>query len=694
MMVGSFDSGAVSEYLLLHELWATIFATSYIISSLFSLLATSVATIMFMSRTVIAKGRNLAKTKTEDNVFIFCDPNVKVAVKLAEKLRDRHKDAVRIVIPRSYLRTQEGTEFRDSLLGKGFDVWVEMTSVKFFYLLFKKHWLYGRKNSLSLYGLFSDDDVSIKFANQIKRALLLDKKFVRIKEQFDKYQIDVHDYYSGNLDKASIDLDDSDLDLLNRLKVFVSYQDFDCDCIYNYTSETFGIINTFSQYDIVSTNFIMDNPLSKFLDIKALIRDEKNDDIKGLNVSFLGFGKINQEIFKKMVSAYQLWGDNKSKIDYHILDSNSEDLVKLFDGIYSNNNGKDLANGKLEVPNLFNIYPEFQGGDLNNRVSLDNYVKDIISNELDHRFTSNGLELFIVSAGQSSVSARIAFFLRKALLSKLSKEQLKNTYIYVRIGNKDILDVYSDSNEAVITQQEFLDHKNEGLIAPIITFGEDSLISDYVHGHLSKQYAIGLEINHHYEDMKVVGKKEATANFLTQTKESILSNIGVLWQVKSKLAIFDLYLSDNYQIVDKDGKELTLEEFKALLSPYLPDPSDIKERTDTLVGKRILEMEHNRWTMMVDTLYGYYPYPFDEYILKPNKTKDVDRALHICMTTNEGLKILEKEVLSRCVDIPYDPSSGISEEIDKKNKEKIRKRMANVCYYSDVNGLYYLFESL
>ena len=313
MSIGSFDVKVIQGFNSSNELWRVIFSYAFVVTSICSLIATSISVILSFWFQLKPKAINLVKDKfgkkdDRENVFIFTEPRVKVSIKLAEKLRESG-DYVRVIISRKSQSTQEGQEFKNRLVGEGFDVWTENTSSNFASFIINNYWKKNPKHKTMVYGLFDSDEANIRYANQFEKALTNNKRFKRIcstflykkekdakldieklenkilkeegqveknrleneliykKQDLEAIELEIKKYeekgikpYKKKLAKRKIivkdgnteRLEEKDVDIryerclntLENIRIFLTYQDFDCNCIYRYDVETLGIINS------------------------------------------------------------------------------------------------------------------------------------------------------------------------------------------------------------------------------------------------------------------------------------------------------------------------------------------------------------------------------------------------------------------------------------------------------------------
>ena len=289
MLTLAFDRAAIGPYFDAGN-WYFAFGIVYMISSIFALATTALSVVLFRGKSAWAKIKNFFKPlifrKTKKYYFIFSDAKVATAtINLGNVLKAKDNIVV-MYVTKASLKTQEGTEYRDMLINHGFDVKSEAFSKQLCSFLFKTYF----KRKVTIYGLFSDDDISFKLATDFKDAITENNKFIEIQESFKNHKWEENEDEKINADYINI----------MNFKVFVTYHDYDMDLVSDFSGQTLHIVNTLSQYDMVSSEFVLAYPINRFLDLNKSY--EKNES---LHVSFFGFGKINKPIFEKMSYAYQ-----------------------------------------------------------------------------------------------------------------------------------------------------------------------------------------------------------------------------------------------------------------------------------------------------------------------------------------------------------------------------------------------------
>ena len=657
MLGVAFDKDAISGY------FATpingynfAFGLGYVIASVGALIFASITVILFISNSAFAKLSNFFKTinifKNHDMFYIFSDARVPVAAKVGEELKKR--GIVIMMVTRSSLKTQEGTEYRDSLIIKKFDVRTENFSQGLCSSLFRR---FGRKRKVYVYGLFSNDESSIQLANNFTKAIKENKKFIKYTE-----------------DKGA-NVKEKELEALKNFKVFVSYQETDIDINNNYSKETFRIVNTLSQYDIISTEFIINNQIGDFIDLDKI--DKTPEDV--FHVSFLGFGKINRPIYEKMTCAYQLWGDNTHKVSYHIVDRESKKYC-------SEQNNEYTKKDNNLAPFLYSVDDYCNGEDLREYEVIDKHIKNLVEKESKKRFNEKGFELFIISICDTTTDIQVSSLLRKALLKNVDKTKLKNTFIFVRVANETLRNNFIENNGKYIIGQEELTqnyiNSPDRDVAPIIVFGESALMPKYISSHYNNLDDLAFAAFQAYEN-----NDKAKIKWLIQTKMGVNTNMATIYSLRTKMKLLGYNLDTKYKLTRANGKAINKEEYiddikKQIEDCGFPQKYDLKNNVIKLAS-----LEHNRWVASSYQIFKYSPLSFEEFdqlnetqydVMVANKDEDFKTKYagikHVCMVDNK--KLIE-----------------IGRTIAKQHPQ-LEEKAYNLTFYNDIKAMYLVFEAL
>ena len=762
MMGFGFDRDKLSAYLEhfkdINYLHQTIFGVSYFAVSLIGLFFTSAIVALTLFKNFLIKAKTFFRSfcPKKEVYYLFSDSAVTITEKLAEELqRDGH--IVVIYLSRASQLTQAGTEFKDNLITKGFDVRIESYGDGLIKYIFGKafnkyfNWFFRLlgfgKRKVRVFGLFSDDETSVELASSFKKAVVNNWHFKPLRrriyassnagskqiaalkdENFKKYVsgqevvddivnnsqgllsllsnsiglknvANIFDYkiyrfikdnkigdsdfpfllhhflrlnypinkiinYSKNrvnswikkLEKTKKKtVSDYKMNVINQFRVFLTYHESDIDIVSHYSDSTLHIVNTLSQYDMISTEFILANQLNSFLEIPSDGSDIPDNNY--MHVTFFGFGKINRPIFEKMTSAYQLWHDNKNKVHYHIIDreaiARKESVLNRYTYIHTEKYNYDPKTTILDSdevdqvvpPFLYDVEAECEGQNLDDYNTIDNYVKALFEKEDNNRFNRQGFEIFVISVRNTSSDIKIASHLRKAILehSKGKKKSINKAIIFVRVANRQTADSFFNNNAFVKSQHDvsnglLFKERNADEMVPIVLFGENALMSTYISKHLETITGYATEALRAYGNISL---QDAKKQWLLTDKREALSNIATIYSLKPKLALFGFKLNENYELIaDKEKYEAFLnnESFK--------DPKKLEKHDDM---KHLAGLEHNRWVAAVSQIYNYGPMPIDDYVgPKYNfNSKTPDYTLHVCMLSNAGLKCLRDAIIRK-----------------------------------------------
>ena len=686
MMAVAFDQSRIDAYGQSPELMHRVFAYAYALASIFALIFASITTVLSLLKTFKARLQNLNRLRKRDTeiYYIFSDPKVTIALKLAKELKKNNKVVV-MLLTRSSQKTQEGTEYKDMLVSNGLVVKTESFSQGIAKFIFNKHFnkqyhplakLFGYdKRRVFVYGLFSDDETSVELGNNFKEAIVNNKHFIDLKTKLKNKTIKSKDF-----------------DKFRKIRVFLTYHATDFDTESGYSAETCQIVSTLSEYDMISSEFVLNNQLSNFVSMKEI---GQNEDNKNFNVTFLGFGNINRPIFEKMSYAYQLWGDNVNKVNYHILDRRSETLVTPYENDFTKEVKPKKGESQKDHVLLYRIDAEGDGQDLTSYEFVKSYVQKIKDNKgkkYTNRFQPDGFEVFVVSICDTTTDIRIALLLRKAILSifdqQKDKERIKKTVIFVRVGNESIWKQFCATHSSEVVSQEQL---NDGYLfekdhvdVPIVIFGENALMSKYISDHLRTIMRLGLasEIAYQTENNPKDGSVDpvykAQIEWFKKTKDKVSKNTSTVYSLKTKLNLLGYKLTSDYKIARLDGKQVQPNEIVDVMNKTTFPVFDLNN--DII---KLAELEHNRWMATEYLLFKSTVWEMDEFLkncidyeYKEINTRSPDKTKHSCMVTNEKLHEMRSKLLKI------------------KEPEWFQDKVEKLTYYNDINMIQKMFETL
>lgn len=648
MLVVAFDRTQISHYYV-EGGYNALFSIGYVLASILGLIFTSLSVVLFFFKSFEAKIKTAFKRLSKKNsiYYIFSDSRNESASTIASNLK-KQGHIVIMYVSRASLKTQEGNEYRDSLINKKLDVRAENFTVGIAKII-ASH--FAKKRKVFVYGLFSLDETSIDLANYFQEAILSSKRFKKVLSKDQLTQKDVDD--------------------LNNFKVFLNYHDVDFDLTHNYSQKSLHIINSVSDEDIISTIFIINNQIINFVDIAKLT----NKDNPYFNVSFVGFDKINRSIYEKMTYSYQLFGDDINKVNYHILDQDSDKFATNLNNEFTS---KEVKQGLLKTPYLYSVDSYLADKDITEFETIDKHIQAVSKDK--NRFNKEGFELFIISINNDNQNINVASFLRKALLKNLSLDRLTKTYIYVKVSSNSIIKNYLSGNESyIISQKEFDATSNKELI-PIVVFGENTLLSEYINSHYNALNQLGVASQKAYYGLSTL---ETEKIWFNSPKLEVNTNLASIYSLRTKLALLGYKLDEHFNLKDKDDNEVDLNKYlEDIKNKFASSGFPTKYDLDNPVI-RLSSLEHNRWVAATYQIYKYTLLDFESFkknnlvdgklTKKPGWTKEND-VRHICMLTNESLMKLREFII-------------------KENKEL--EEVANkLTFYTDISSLKDVLENL
>lgn len=655
MLLLAFEKESINAIFTSDNTWEGLriaFAIVYVLTSLISFAFLSMTVVLTFAKIFansIARSKN-ARAENSDIHYIFTDAQVSVSVHLAEELIKEidkeeekklmeqgiapKKNAVTVFVTRSSLKTQEGTEFRDALVAKGIQVKAENFTTNlaekiikdYFPKYFKEKKPFNK--NVYIYCMFSDDATSTLVANNFEAAIQKNETFIELKNK-----------------KA---LSKEELDKLNKFRIFVTYQDNDIDLIYNYSGKTMHIISTLSQYDMVSSEFLLENPITNFVDIKSLSCETNN---RGMHVTFIGLGMINRPILEKMTHAYQLIGDNVNKVHYHILDRDADEKAKNCQNAFTDKDGALF---------LYSVDSACSGEDLFEYETIDRYIKSLADQEKaekedkslkdeekQHRFTKDGFELFIISLKNTNFDMKVAKDLRRALFKYFGEDRLAKTIIFLRIGEEEVAKRVLESDSTFIKQADAnLLNGTLKVAAPCVAYGENALMPKFIADHYNKIIDVGIVSSYAYQiqDKEGFDLKDDDHDFLNirqewlqKDKADFIKNIAVAYGIETKITL------------------LECPDLKTVIAKFGTVDATRYEKYDTNdVIIKLANLEHNRW--LAATYFNEKSIPLDDddnfakFLAlntgyndnsgKDLKSKSDNKTRHACMVSNQRLRKL------------------------------------------------------
>ena len=431
-------------------------------------------------------------------------------------------------------------------------------------------------------------------------------------------------------------------------------------------------VTCFNKYELFARKFLMDYPITKY--IPRNFFEDKNcalKEDKKINVVFLGFGKVNLELFKMMAMEFQFASYNKKKeqfyvnqVNYYLYDNNKNNLNENAIAILESDLDKMYKNADLEkmekVCNIYkkadNVYSYETKEELSNLINNDSYTYIVVSLESDLENVAYAQNLVgFLEEGNYKVFARVK---EDALYNEKNKTKQDNLITY--FGKEDILNHDNIVNEKLI---EFAQRTN-------MIYSKNSPIT----------------------------KKEILAwqkIILVKQYANIYQSISMFF--KLNLMGFDIVKKE-----DLDGfKTVSKEEFENVCPKVdynsLKYEDYFKDNLYNLIGF----IEHSRWNAHF-LLSGYKPMNFSEFAPLNGEGRSSHQKhgmikKHACLTSNyKGLDKLIKtqylmdEYKERYIECDIDKIAA------KSYNSKAFKECAKTYYYDFmiVNEIYDILDVL
>ncbi|WP_162146942.1 hypothetical protein [Acholeplasma granularum] len=376
------------------------------------------------------------------------------------------------------------------------------------------------------------------------------------------------------------------------------------EIILNTTKNLYCYINVFSRHQMIARKFITEITIPKLLPESFINQNRSIKNDKNINIFFLGFGKVNQSLFKNFIENNQLVTtiNNELKpklVNYYIV--NDDEKFKNRDDFILNeiSNYKkesldlpvpdDLCNFKMITGNLYDI-------------NTINEIKNLSKDE-------NAFNIFIVSFGTDLENIELSNFIK----------------------NK-----FNISNYSIICRSKYIDIKDHN----IIKFGsEDETIT---HENITNNELDSLAMNlfNSYNKLSKTNK-EIQTSFLKLPNIEYYSNYSSALNIYYKLHLLGLDLT-------KDNKiGLSKDEFMKIYSEGTPKVLNYESYFMTNPRNVISYSEKLRWNAYY-LFNGFKQMKLSDIKINPYtldyQRKDIKNKTHACLTSYEGLDRLHKEV--------------------------------------------------
>ena len=384
-------------------------------------------------------------------------------------------------------------------------------------------------------------------------------------------------------------------------------------------------IDLFNRYKLLSIKFVEENPitkyLSKYIDSKkaAIINEKEEGFDTEINVIYLGFGKVNKELYKASIMNDQIPSYNlKTKeLKNHIIN------YYAFDKSFASPSNKNeiFYRHRYEYSEI-----EYEG---NEYFEKPERVCKFVKTEKDLNDESIYEELINIVNGSSKSYTSIVISLQEDLYNidyalkvvELFKElNIDDYHIFVRISrwNEEILTLLKDENISFFGW-------NESVLNHEVIVNEELM-------------KISKLTNSKYANKRLVDTSWYDLDPIKQ-KSNIYSSLNL--RLKLNLLGFDYEkVGDNQKV---DNSKL-LEELESKIKFNYNEYNDylyFENGKEIVPAQVIAFQEHSRWNSFYISK-GYVPFKIENIKLINAETQEFKKddnktKRHACITTYKGL---------------------------------------------------------
>ena len=388
---------------------------------------------------------------------------------------------------------------------------------------------------------------------------------------------------------------------------------------------TNSFVSCFSNHELLARQFILDHPITRYIP-KSFYNDNFTvKEEKEINVVFMGFGRVNYELFKLMSMQFQFASEDKEKgglkgkpVHYYVFDENesrlhSEYVSKL---LYEVN--EDFADSDFEKPEPI--------CDLKNPQKLN--IRSIEARKLFKSLVNeNNYTYFIISLNDDFSDASYAQTLKRLFPTE------NNYKIFVRLKENDVVKM-NGSEENVV----YFGGKNGMLCHDCIVNDELLELSQKIHAFYNKVASDRLSLLREWESIPLVEQYSNMYSALNIRFKLNMMGIDMCKSVKDGERPIDK--SQYFAIYNNRFGEKKIDDFSFFF--------------ESNACNVIAHVEHSRWNAAY-IQRDYKPMKIKDFYWSEKvneKTGEVKRRLehkdtakkqHACLTTYRGLEKLMEE---------------------------------------------------
>ena len=418
--------------------------------------------------------------------------------------------------------------------------------------------------------------------------------------------------------------------LRTNIRGYALYQAYEMASFMQSIKETKGQIQLFNTFDLIAKSFVQRYPLTDLIPKEYILPNGELKQEK-YQYHFIGFGKINQEILKKVIMNNPFLS---TPIDYFIYARNADQAKRRF--MKPLRAYHDTNDHRLELPEKYHnqeIYlPPIDSLGNIHFDSVDIDTLDFMK-QLKQRITPKGdVNILIVSLGDSLLNARVC----REIRTYLNDEKIqKNAYVFMQTKSLEYYDEMIDLETSITP---FGDLESTLSIDNIIDKKIDNLAIAMHESYRSKNYQM--------------------PSFYDLPFEKQQSNRYAALHIRTKLHLLGLDFA--YGKNHTNWQELYRSKIK---TPAIQSHKTVKDlrktylKTPLTARDIIARIEHQRWNTY-HVMKGWVPMPKATFIdhLHNNKPRPTQNNTHehICLTSFEGLVELAEMIKQEKPDFEID----------------------------------------
>ena len=412
-----------------------------------------------------------------------------------------------------------------------------------------------------------------------------------------------------------------------------------------------SFIMPFCRYELMARRFIAEHPITKYIPRDFFNKNLTLKEEKEINVVFLGFGKVNYELFKLMATNFQFAKQKDGKlyaapVHYYTFENNSERLA--------NEHFIKLINNYDEIFKGSDLPPAEKICDLKDLLPMDAHSAEA-RKQLRALVNKDTYTYFIISIANDFQDAAFANELKKCL------DEETNYKIFVRAKcEEELLFENKDNN--------------------VLYFGDNTHC--FLHENIVNRDL--MELSQNVNNLYNQHTKEGVGMLREWQKLAVVeqySNIDAALNIYFKLNMM------GFTLEKAAGGGVSKEDFiNACPDAFMgAKGGDYDFFFETTTANVLAFIEHSRWNAYY-LLSGYKPLPFEQFIWKQDRTgkdvlqhKDEEKNRHACLTTYYGLDKL----------ICYKEKT-LKEATDRKVGEVTKDALAAIYRYDYmvIDGMY------